>query len=111
MESIDLTASDDEDDFSSFGSQATDEGSVVFLVEVSNFSSDEDSVGDVEDSEGDDVETMIDLTIVDYCVGEVDEIVEDSEGTDVAVGSEPPDILSTDEDVVPVDHSDVGKLS
>jgi hypothetical protein len=43
MEPIDLTASDSEEEFSSFESQATDDDSVVFLVEASNFSSDDEN--------------------------------------------------------------------
>ena len=56
MEPLDLTISDSEDEFSSFGSQATDEGSVVFIAEVSNFSSDDESVGEVENPDDGDIE-------------------------------------------------------
>ena len=48
---VDLTASDSEDEWSSFGSQATDDESVGLLVEVSNFSSDVESALKVEDSD------------------------------------------------------------
>jgi len=58
METIDLTASDSDEEFSSFGSQATDDESVVFLVEASNYSSDDESVGEVENSDSGDVELM-----------------------------------------------------
>ena len=50
MEAVDLTASDSEDEFSSFGSQETDGASVVFLVETADISSDE-SMDDIDDSE------------------------------------------------------------
>jgi len=56
MEPVDLTVSDSEDEFSSFGSQATDEGSVVFIAEVSNFSSDDESMDEVESSCDGDIE-------------------------------------------------------
>ena len=56
MEPVDLTVSDSEDGFSSFGSQETDEGSVVFVAEVSNFPSDDESVEEMESSDDGDVE-------------------------------------------------------
>jgi len=56
MSAIDLTASDSEAGFASFGSQNTDDESVVFLVEVSNFSSDDESGGEVENPEDGDIE-------------------------------------------------------
>ena len=93
---VDLTASDSEEELSSFGSQATDDGSVVLLVEASNLSSDDESVEEVENSEVGEVGAMIELTIVDYCfdgiVGEIggrgDTIVSDG---------------SDDEDIDPVE--------
>ena len=45
---IDLSQSSSEDEFSSFGSQETDDDSVVFLVEATDISS-EDEVVDVHD--------------------------------------------------------------
>ncbi len=56
MEPVDLTVSDSEDEFSSFGSQATDEGAVVFITQVSNFSSDDESMDEVESSCDGDIE-------------------------------------------------------
>ncbi len=60
MEPIDLTASDSEEgflsfeEFSSFGSQDTDDGSVVFLVEASDIPSADENIDDVVDSDSGD---------------------------------------------------------
>ena len=51
MNFVDLTGSDSEGELSSFGSQATDDESVVLLVEASNFSSDDEDIEEIEDSE------------------------------------------------------------
>ena len=47
---VDLTESDS-DEFSSFGSQETDDGSFVFLVEASDVPSDGENIDDIGDSE------------------------------------------------------------
>ena len=53
MSLIDLTKLDSEDEMSSFGSKMTDDGSVVFVAEVSIFSSDcEESEENEEPEEG-----------------------------------------------------------
>ena len=44
----DLSQSSSEDEFSSFGSQETDDDSVVFLVEASDVSSDDENVEDAD---------------------------------------------------------------
>ena len=54
MEPVDV-----EDDMSSFGSQMTDEGSVVFICEAADFSSDDDIVEEENQSEKDESGRMI----------------------------------------------------
>ena len=51
METIDLTASNSDDEFSSFGSQATDENSVVFVAEATDIPSDVEDIDDASESE------------------------------------------------------------
>ena len=51
METIDLTALDSDDEFSSFGSQETDDASVVFVVEATDVPSDEENIDDASESE------------------------------------------------------------
>jgi hypothetical protein len=52
MQTIDLTVDESVDEYSSFGSQETDDDSVVFLVETADISSDEDEdINEIGDSE------------------------------------------------------------
>jgi hypothetical protein len=111
MEPIDLTASDSEEGFLSFGSKATeDDDSVEFLVEVSNFSSDDESVGKVGGSEHGNMRSMVVLIIVDYCVNDVGEKVEEFGDVDT-VESETADILSAARNDNPVVVGDIGELN
>ena len=56
MQTIDLTADDSVDEYSSFGSQETNDDSVVFLVETADIWSDEDEdINELGDSETGDV--------------------------------------------------------
>ena len=56
MQTIDLTADESVDEYSSFGSQKTDDDSVVFLVETADIWSDEDEdINELGDSETGDV--------------------------------------------------------
>ena len=79
-------------------------------MEVSNFSSDDESVGEVEDSENGTMRSMIVLIIVDYCVNDVGDKVEEFEDVDTVV-SETADILSAASNDDPVVPSDIGELN
>ena len=56
---VDLSQSSSEDEFSSFGSQETDDDSVIVLVEAADVSSDDENVEDVDiPDDGDMVEEL-----------------------------------------------------
>jgi len=62
MENIDSTASDSDDDFLSFGSQETDETSVVVVVNATDIPSNHENIDD--DSESENGNTLCDLIVV-----------------------------------------------
>ena len=111
MEPIDLTISDSEAGFASFGSQDTDDESVVFIAQVSNFSSDDESMGEVEEDDYGDVESIFEVTVVDRCVDNVGERIDEVGDAVDAAGVEVPDILSNDGNEESVDHSSSGDLN
>ena len=52
---VDLSKSNSEDDLSSFGSQETDDSSVVFLVEGTDILSEDENIEDVDGPDDGDI--------------------------------------------------------